>query len=55
MYGLGKIPLQSLFGFREEPPNEVIDVEYEDLSDTVNEETETPKQITDGKEHQTTD
>lgn len=32
-YGLGAIPISRLFGEMIEPPREIIDVEYEDLSD----------------------
>lgn len=34
-YGLGAEVLQQLFGVRIEPPREIIDVEYEDLSDEI--------------------
>lgn len=35
MYGLGAIPIQQIFGHFQEPKREIIDVEYEDLSDQV--------------------
>lgn len=34
-YGLGAIPISHLFGELIEPPREIIDVEYEDLSDQL--------------------
>lgn len=35
LYGLGAIPISRLFGELVEPPCEIIDVEYEDLSDQI--------------------
>lgn len=32
-YGIGSIAIQKLFSFYREEPREIIDVEYEDLSD----------------------
>ncbi len=34
-YGLGTISIARLFGEMIEPPREIIDVEYEDLSDQI--------------------
>jgi len=34
-YGVGAISTQQLFGFYREEPREIIDVEYEDLSDEI--------------------
>ena len=35
LYGLGALSIQQLFGFPRQPEREIIDVEYEDLSDQV--------------------
>ncbi len=35
LYGLGALSTQQLFGFPRQPEREIIDVEYEDLSDQV--------------------
>lgn len=35
LYGLGVLSTQQLFGFPRQPEREIIDVEYEDLSDQV--------------------
>lgn len=34
-YGLGAISIARLFGEMVEPPREIIDVEYEDLSEQI--------------------
>lgn len=34
-YGVGSISIQQLFSFYREEPREIIDVEYEDLSDQI--------------------
>lgn len=34
-YGLGALSIQQLFGFPRPPEREIIDVEYEDLSDQI--------------------
>lgn len=34
-YGIGALSIQQLFGFNREEPREIIDVEYEDLSDQI--------------------
>lgn len=34
-YGVGSLAIQKLFGFYSEEPREIIDVEYEDLSDQI--------------------
>lgn len=39
LYGLGAIPISRLFGEPIEPPREIIDVEYEDLSDQTDPKT----------------
>lgn len=39
-YGVGSIAMQKLFSFYREEPREVIDVEYEDLSDQINDKPE---------------
>lgn len=35
LYGLGALSTQQLFSFPRQPEREIIDVEYEDLSDQV--------------------
>ena len=39
-YGVGSIAMQKLFSFYREEPREVIDAEYEDLSDQINDKPE---------------
>ena len=34
-YGLGGLPIQQILGFPREPEREIIDVEYEDITDQV--------------------
>ncbi len=36
-YGLGGLSIQQILGFAREPEREVIDVEYEDISDQIKE------------------
>lgn len=43
LYGLGALSTQQLFGFPRQPEREIIDVEYEDISDQV----ESNSQLTD--------
>ena len=43
LYGLGALSTQQLFGFPRQPEREIIDVEYEDLSDQI----ESNSQLTD--------
>ncbi len=43
LYGLGALSTQQLFGSPRQPEREIIDVEYEDLSDQV----ESNHQLTD--------
>lgn len=43
LYGLGAIPISRLFGELIEPPREIIDVEYEDLSDQIDLESIPPQ------------
>lgn len=35
LYGLGAIPISRVFGEMIEPPREIIDVEYEDITNQV--------------------
>ena len=42
-YGLGAISIARLFGEMIEPQREIIDVEYEDLSDQINPNSIQPK------------
>lgn len=46
LYGLGAIPISRLFGELVEPSREIIDVEYEDLSDQID-----PSVLPDKNEH----
>ena len=36
-YGLGGLSIQQIFGLAREPKREIIDVEYEDVSDQIDE------------------
>lgn len=43
-YGLGALSTQQLFGFLRQPEREIIDVEYEDLSDQIESNPQLPSE-----------